>query len=61
MNKLEEILSLVRGICRRKSPPKKSWEEGDWINYSGPNFSSDEYAAAVKTLLDGWLVIGRKI
>ena len=59
MNKLEKILSLVREYAE-ENLLKKTWEEGDWINYSGPNFSSDEYAAAVETLLDGWLVIGGK-
>jgi len=37
---------------------KKNWEAGkDWVQYSGPYFSSDEYVAAVKSLLTGWIVM----
>ena len=59
MDKLQKILSLVEEYAE-ENILNKEWQEGDWVNYSGPNFSSDEYVAAVKTLLDGWLVIGGK-
>ena len=32
----------------------------DWISYSGPYYNQNEYYAAIKTLLDGWLVFGPK-
>jgi CDP-6-deoxy-D-xylo-4-hexulose-3-dehydrase len=53
-----EILSLVdRYISQKHS--KKTWEAGkDWVQYAGPYFDSNEYIAAVKTLLSEWLVLG---
>ena len=53
-----EILSLVdRYITQKHS--KKTWKAGkDWIQYAGPYFTSDEYTAAIKTLLGEWLVLG---
>ena len=37
-----------------------TWTPGkDWIQYAGPYFTSDEYVRAVKTLLEGWLVLGK--
>jgi CDP-6-deoxy-D-xylo-4-hexulose-3-dehydrase len=53
-----EILSLVdRYIAQKHS--KKTWTAGkDWVQYAGPYFDSDEYVAAVKTLLGEWLVLG---
>jgi CDP-6-deoxy-D-xylo-4-hexulose-3-dehydrase len=59
MNKLEKIISLVKEYAE-ENLLSQPWKEGDWINYSGPNFSSDEYVAAVQTLLNGWLVVGEK-
>jgi CDP-6-deoxy-D-xylo-4-hexulose-3-dehydrase len=57
--KLEQILSLVEEYAK-ENLLDKSWQPGDWINYSGPNFSSMEFREAVSTLLDGWLVFGKK-
>lgn len=57
--KLEEILSLV-GEYANQNLLKKDWKPGDWINYSGPNFSSDEFVQAVNAILGGWLVFGKQ-
>jgi len=54
----KEILRLVQRYIEEKHY-KKSWEAGkDWVQYAGPYFSSDEYVAAVKSLLTEWLVLG---
>ena len=58
--KLEDILSLVGEYANEKILKEKEWKEGDWVPYSGPVFSSDEYQQAIKTLLSGWLIYGEK-
>lgn len=53
------ILGLVRDFVESKE--KGSWDKGkDWVPYSGPTFDSEEYVAAVKQILDGWLIFGEK-
>lgn len=38
---------------------KKTWTPGkDFVNYAGPFFDEHEVIVAVRTLLDGWLVMG---
>jgi CDP-6-deoxy-D-xylo-4-hexulose-3-dehydrase len=55
---MKEILELVEKYIKEKHAEKK-WEAGkDWVQYAGPYFSSDEYVAAVKSLLSEWLVLG---
>lgn len=55
---MEEILKLVEEYMKQKHS-KKEWIPGkDWVQYSGPHFDSEEYTAAVKTLLGEWLVLG---
>jgi CDP-6-deoxy-D-xylo-4-hexulose-3-dehydrase len=55
---MKEILELVDSYIKEKHS-QKSWEAGkDWVQYAGPYFSSDEYVAAVKSLLSEWLVLG---
>lgn len=55
---MKEILELVDKFIKEKHS-KKTWKEGeDWVQYAGPYFSSEEYIAAVKTLLGEWLVLG---
>jgi CDP-6-deoxy-D-xylo-4-hexulose-3-dehydrase len=55
---MKEILELVDNYIKEKHS-QKSWEAGkDWVQYAGPYFSSDEYVAAVKSLLSEWLVLG---
>lgn len=55
---MEEILKLVEQYIKDKDS-QKTWEAGkDWVQYSGPYFTHDEYVRAVKTLLSGWLVLG---
>ena len=55
---MEEILKLVSDFIKEKKS-KKEWIAGkDLVQYAGDYFNEDEYIAAVKTLLGGWLVLG---
>jgi CDP-6-deoxy-D-xylo-4-hexulose-3-dehydrase len=55
---MKEILELVEKYIQEKHS-KKNWEAGkDWVQYAGPYFNSQEYVAAVKSLLGEWLVLG---
>ena len=55
---MEEILKLVSEFIKEKKS-KKEWVAGkDLVQYAGDYFNEDEYIAAVKTLLGGWLVLG---
>jgi CDP-6-deoxy-D-xylo-4-hexulose-3-dehydrase len=55
---MKEILELVEKHISEKHS-KKTWKAGeDWVQYAGPYFDSQEYVAAVKTLLGEWLVLG---
>ena len=57
-DKLQTILKLVDELIQEKQATA-SWIAGkDWVQYSGPYFDSTEYTRAIKTLLDGWLVMG---
>tara|TARA_Y100000310_G_scaffold124213_1_gene122945 strand:- start:1333 stop:2661 length:1329 start_codon:yes stop_codon:yes gene_type:complete len=57
-NKLQNILSLVDDYITEKHS-QKTWEAGkDWVQYSGPYFTSDEYIRSIKSLLNEWLVLG---
>ena len=54
----KNILELVDKFIKQKHS-KKSWKAGkDWVQYAGPYFDSQEYVAAIKTLLGEWLVLG---
>jgi len=54
----EEILESVKKLLDSK---EKKWEAGkDMVNYAGPYFDSREITSAVESLLDGWLVMGKK-
>ena len=55
--RINKILDLVEEHVEEKN--KDTWKPGeDWVAYSGPTFTSDEYKAAIKVLLDGWLIFG---
>lgn len=57
-NKLSAILNLVEDYIKDKQA-SKTWTAGkDYVNYAGPFFNHEEFVASVKTLLDGWLVMG---
>ena len=57
-DKLSLICSLIEEYIDDKHK-RKSWTPGvDWVRYSGPYFSSDEYVSATKSLLNEWLVLG---
>ena len=60
MSKKEQILSLVKEYIQEQQAAKK-WEAGkDWVQYAGPYFDDSEYTSSIETLLDGWLVLGKK-
>jgi CDP-6-deoxy-D-xylo-4-hexulose-3-dehydrase len=59
-NKLNKILNLVQDYIHEKQQ-QETWEpEKDWVSYSGPIFNTDEYTAAIKQLLSGWLIFGQQ-
>ena len=54
--KLEQILELVSEYVNEK---EVGWDsENDWVSYSGPHFTDEEYRAAIEVLLGGWLIFG---
>ena len=60
MSKKEQILSLVREYIQEQQAAKQ-WTPGkDWVQYAGPLFDGDEYTSSIETLLEGWLVLGKK-
>lgn len=65
MNKTADVLkneihSLVSQYIDEVQRSKQ-WKPGvDWIEYAGPYYNSEEYTAAVETLLGGWLILGHK-
>ena len=56
-NELDNILDSVKQYAESKLI-KREWKEGQSVNYAGPVFTADEYVSAVKSILDGWLVLG---
>ena len=57
---MQEILDLVDKYIQQKQS-KKKWEAGkDLVQYAGDYFDSQEYIAAVRSLLSGWLVLGQE-
>ena len=57
--KLEQILDLVSEYINEKHE-NETWTAGqDWVSYSGPIFDDSEYIAAVRQMLDGWMIFGK--
>tara|TARA_R110002012_G_scaffold235262_1_gene409109 strand:- start:2828 stop:4141 length:1314 start_codon:yes stop_codon:yes gene_type:complete len=57
---MEEILKLVEEYITKKNL-EKTWTPGkDIVQYAGPYFGTEEYVESVKTLLNGWLVLGQE-
>ena len=57
---MDKILEAVREYINAKQSNVK-WEAGkDWVRYAGDFFNADEYVAGVKSLLEGWLVLGKQ-
>jgi CDP-6-deoxy-D-xylo-4-hexulose-3-dehydrase len=55
---MEEILKLVKDYIDNKQATK-TWTAGkDLVHYAGAHFDSNEYVAAIESLLKGWLVMG---
>lgn len=54
---MQEVLSKVEEYAKQNLCSKK-WEAGkDWVQYAGPYFDHNEFIAATKALLSGWLVL----
>jgi CDP-4-dehydro-6-deoxyglucose reductase, E1 len=57
---MKDILNQVKQFIDEKNS-SKTWTAGkDYVNYAGPYFDSEEYVAAVESLLNGWIVMGDK-
>lgn len=55
----DSILDLVGQFITEKQQ-NKTWTAGkDWVRYAGPFFDKEEYIAAISSLLDDWLVLGK--
>lgn len=55
---MDKIIQEVKNYLKNKTT---KWEKGkDCIQYAGPYFTEEEYIAAIKTLLNGWLILGEK-
>jgi len=59
MTTKQEILDLVKSYIDEKRS-SEIWEEGDWVEYSGPHYDSSEFVAAIDNLLDEWFIFGPK-
>ena len=60
MSKKEQILALVKEYIHEQQSVKQ-WTPGkDWVQYAGPLFDDAEYTSSIETLLEGWLVLGKK-
>ncbi len=55
---MQEILKLVSEYINKKNKDN-IWKTGDQVNYAGPIFDDKEYVTAVKSILDGWLGLGK--
>mgnify|MGYP003322928201 FL=1 len=59
MTKLDAILRDIAEYITEKQANKK-WQAGvDTVQYAGPFFDTEEYILAAKSLLNGWLVLGK--
>ena len=57
---MEEIIKLIREYASQNLT-KKKWEAGkDLVHYAGNYFNEEEYVAAVKSLLGGFLVLNNE-
>ena len=58
-DKVKQILNLVDEYITEKRA-KETWKPGeDWLAYSGPILDSNEYTAAIESLLSEWLIFGK--
>jgi len=60
MTTKQEILDLVKEYILEKRNNDAWNAEKDWLSYSGPVFDDKEYVAAIDSLLDEWLIFGKK-
>lgn len=55
---MNHILDEIKNYIKEKQS-NKTWEAGkDMVQYAGPFFDENEYVAATKSLLSGWLALG---
>ena len=55
----EEILAMVKEYCNNYHNQKKTFEEGDRINYASRVYDAKEMENLVDSALDFWLTAGR--
>jgi CDP-6-deoxy-D-xylo-4-hexulose-3-dehydrase len=56
---MKNILNSIELYFKEKNQSKQ-WVAGkDWVQYAGPFFDEKEYIAAIKSLLNEWLVLGQ--
>ena len=55
----EEILAMVKEYCNNYNNQKKTFEEGDRINYASRVYDAKEMENLVDSALDFWLTAGR--
>lgn len=56
---MQSILNSIELYFKEKNQSKQ-WVAGkDWVQYAGPFFDEKEYIAAIKSLLNEWLVLGQ--
>lgn len=58
MNDLDKVLENVKEYVENNLTKKKDWKPGQIVNYAGLVYSADEYTAAIKAFLSGWLALG---
>ena len=57
---MEEIIQKIREYVREQQS-NQSWVPGkDFVSYAGSYYDENEYAAAVESLLGGWLAMGNR-
>jgi CDP-6-deoxy-D-xylo-4-hexulose-3-dehydrase len=56
---MEHILKAVEEFISNKQNAKKWIAGSDWVQYAGPFFGTEEYTESIRTLLEGWLVLGQ--
>jgi CDP-6-deoxy-D-xylo-4-hexulose-3-dehydrase len=56
---MEHILKAIEEFISNKQNAKKWIAGSDWVQYAGPFFGTEEYTESIRTLLEGWLVLGQ--
>ena len=60
MTTMQDILALVEKYVQEQLEEERFVPGETWVKYSGPHYDSNEYKAAIESLLSGWLILGEK-